>query len=100
MSGPRRRRTFSYLLASRRPLPLTLIERSLASVWSTAFCRSALTMPSRLTVKTTETGVTHGARNSHALLAGAPHSFLTCTTTVSWLPSFWIVRSASPPALP
>ena len=99
MSVSRPRRTFSYLQAFNRSPHLTLMGRSLVSV-GTAQYFSALMRPSRLTVKKMGIGVPHSARTGHASQAGAPLSFLPCTTTASRLPRFWIVRPAGLPALP
>ena len=63
---------------------------------------SALMMPAPCTLKTMGVGVTHGAPTSHVLQAGAPLSFLTCTTTMSRRPSCWIVRPSilrAPPSV-
>ena len=100
MSVYRRHQMFSYLQAFSRLPPLTQMGRSLLSVGSTTHCGSALTRHSRLTVKTTVTGVTLGAPISHALQADTPLSFLTCTMTVSRLPTFWICRPAGLPVPP
>ena len=88
MSVSRRHRMFSYLLAFNRLPPVTQMGRSLVAAGSTALCGSTLTRLPRLTVKTTVTGVTPGVPISHALQAGTPLSFLTCTMTVSQPPEF------------
>ena len=92
MNGPQLRPTSNHHLVFRRPPPLTLMGRSPspASVGMTALHGSAPTMRSRLVARTTVTGTTPGAPTSHAPLAGAPLSFLTCSTTASRLPSSWI----------
>ena len=86
MSVSRRHRMFRYHLALHRSPLLTPMGRSLVSVGSIAHCGSALKRSYRRTVI------------SHALQACTPPSFLTCTMTVSRLPSFWMSHPAGLPA--